>query len=159
MEEILASIKRIIAEDGEAVIRPSGRSVGMRQTAPKADVQPHEPEQRESVLELTDPVGFVPSTPESDASALPASPAVHPDDGLISEISVQASRHALDALSNMIVNTPPGIDHNGSGAMTLDSLVVELLRPMLKQWLDQHLPEIVETMVQREIARITGKGV
>ena len=33
-----------------------------------------------------------------------------------------------------------------------------MLRPMLKDWLDQHLPEIVEELVTREIARITGKS-
>jgi cell pole-organizing protein PopZ len=33
-----------------------------------------------------------------------------------------------------------------------------MLRPMLKDWLDQHLPELVEQLVTREIARITGRG-
>ena len=41
---------------------------------------------------------------------------------------------------------------------TLDGLVRELLRPMLKEWLDARLPELVETLVAREIARITGKA-
>src|SRR3569623_1448052 len=35
-------------------------------------------------------------------------------------------------------------------------LVGEMLRPMLREWLDQHLPELVESMVAKEIARITG---
>ena len=33
-----------------------------------------------------------------------------------------------------------------------------MLQPMLKEWLDQHLPEIVEELVTREIARITGRS-
>jgi cell pole-organizing protein PopZ len=33
-----------------------------------------------------------------------------------------------------------------------------MLKPMLKEWLDSHLPEIVEDLVTREIARITGKN-
>ena len=43
------------------------------------------------------------------------------------------------------------------GGNTLEALVRELLRPMLKDWLDAHLPELVEQLVSREIARITGK--
>jgi uncharacterized protein len=41
----------------------------------------------------------------------------------------------------------------------LEAVVREMLRPMLKQWLDDNLPEIVEEMVTREIARISGKPV
>ena len=41
----------------------------------------------------------------------------------------------------------------------LDNVVREMLRPMLKQWLDDNLPEIVEQLVTREIARITGKHI
>ncbi len=33
-----------------------------------------------------------------------------------------------------------------------------MLQPMLKDWLDEHLPEIVEELVTREIARITGRN-
>jgi hypothetical protein len=39
---------------------------------------------------------------------------------------------------------------------TLEGLVRELLRPMLREWLDAKLPDIVEAMVAREIERITG---
>ena len=39
----------------------------------------------------------------------------------------------------------------------LEALVKDMLRPMLKDWLDQRLPEMVEELVTREIARITGK--
>ena len=41
---------------------------------------------------------------------------------------------------------------------TLEGLVREMLRPMLKQWLDANLPELVEGMVAKEIARITGRS-
>lgn len=45
-----------------------------------------------------------------------------------------------------------------SGETSLEGLTRELLRPMLKNWLDSHLPAIVETMVAKEIERITKKG-
>jgi cell pole-organizing protein PopZ len=34
-----------------------------------------------------------------------------------------------------------------------------MLKPMLKDWLDQRLPEIVEELVTREIARLTGRDI
>jgi cell pole-organizing protein PopZ len=45
-----------------------------------------------------------------------------------------------------------------SGETSLEGLTRELLRPMLKEWLDANLPAIVEAMVAREIERITKKG-
>jgi cell pole-organizing protein PopZ len=44
-----------------------------------------------------------------------------------------------------------------SGSETLEGLVREMLRPMLRDWLDANLPAMVETMVAREIERITSK--
>jgi cell pole-organizing protein PopZ len=40
----------------------------------------------------------------------------------------------------------------------LEGLVRELVKPMLRDWLDANLPQIVETMVAREISRITGRN-
>ena len=39
---------------------------------------------------------------------------------------------------------------------TLEGLIRDLLRPMLREWIDANLPAMVEQMVQREIAKITG---
>ena len=44
-----------------------------------------------------------------------------------------------------------------SGETSLEGLTRELLRPMLAQWLDEHLPTMVEELVKAEIARIAGK--
>ena len=44
-----------------------------------------------------------------------------------------------------------------SGSDTLEGMVRDMLRPMLRDWLDANLPAIVETMVAKEIDRITGK--
>lgn len=44
----------------------------------------------------------------------------------------------------------------GAGT-TLDDLIRSLLTPMLKAWLDAHLPEIVERTAQAEIRRLTGR--
>ena len=42
-------------------------------------------------------------------------------------------------------------------AQTLEGLIRSLLEPLLQQWLDAHMPEIVERLAQAEIKRLTGK--
>jgi len=149
MEEILSSIKRIIAEEGEA---PSPRP---RKSRP-APVSAAESE----VLELTEtvgdgpevqPVAFPPADPV-DAAPPPAAPAPSADE-LMSASTAAASRAALAALSRMVVRPDdPKADN------TLEGLVRDMLRPMLKEWLDAHLPDIVNAAVAREVARISGRS-
>ena len=47
----------------------------------------------------------------------------------------------------------------GNNARTLEDLVKEMLRPMLKNWLDDNLPQLVERIVRAEIERVSrGRG-
>lgn len=131
MEEILASIKRIIADDEPGAFargRPL-RAVSEPEGAPLAEAP-------EDVLELREP--------------LVEAPAPAPVDPLLSERVAEASRDKLEALSRLIVK--PQV----AGSDTLEGLVRELLKPMLRDWLDQNLPQVVEQIVAREVARITG---
>ena len=45
----------------------------------------------------------------------------------------------------------------GRVGVTLEDLVREELRPMLKEWLDGHLPDLVERVVRAEVARLSGQ--
>jgi uncharacterized protein len=45
----------------------------------------------------------------------------------------------------------------GNGARTLEEMTVGLMKPLLKDWLDQNLPAIVDRLVQKEIENITRK--
>ncbi|MDO6414800.1 DUF2497 domain-containing protein [Sphingomonas sp. BIUV-7] len=128
MDEILASIRRIITEE-PLVGGP----------APVADAADEEPE---DVLELGEPL---PAEPVSVAPFPVAEPSA-----LLSERTQAASQRALAALSGLSID--PDADAN-----TMDGLVREMLRPMLKDWLDAHLPEMVERLVAREVARISGR--
>jgi hypothetical protein len=130
MEEILASIKRVIAEDGRTAVserRAASTAAPRGRRLARPDAEPEE-----DVLELDDPVSEGP--------------------GLLSEDATAASRQRLASLAALRQRNeaPPE-----SGA--LEAVIREMLRPMLKDWLDQHLPEIVEEMVSREVARITGR--
>jgi len=196
MEEILSSIKRIIAEEGEAPVR--GRRLG-RPGAPNPAALAAAVDE---VLELSDPMPATPAAAElsrraearahapmslststptpvmaaptpdpvpepapqfsAPAPAEPEAPsrvqpvmAATPDpvepmpEPIASPRTVDASRGALDSLSRMMVKPDAGSDG------TLEGLVKDMLRPMLREWLDKNLPPLVEDMVAREIARIS----
>ncbi|RJF93093.1 DUF2497 domain-containing protein [Sphingomonas cavernae] len=142
MEEILSSIKRIIAEEGEGAVAARTRA-----TTRKAKALP-DPEPEEEVLELTEAVA------EPEPAAKPAAPAAETSiraTALVSENAALASREKLASLSALIVKPEAGDN-------TLEGLVREMLRPMLKEWLDTNLPELVERVVSKEVARIIDRG-
>ena len=128
MEEILSSIKMIIAEDN-AKAAPAPRQRSRAEPSPLAPAK----ERPEAVLDLTE-----------DADASTATP-------IMSSDALAASRQALSNLSQLIVKP------ESAGSDTLEGLVRELLKPMLKDWLDAHLPALVERVVAQEVARITGQ--
>jgi cell pole-organizing protein PopZ len=125
MDEILSSIKRIIADDDRS--RPATKR------AAKAALS----EDDEEILELTE--------------------AANGDEALLDGSKAQSLRHSFSALQTL---SEPGVAPQivRSGETSLEGLTRELLRPMLKEWLDTNLPPIVEAMVEREITRITKKG-
>lgn len=182
MEDILASIKRVIKE-GEA---PAPRRAPPVAPRAEEDVVSHD-----AILELNEPLSPPPPAPPSVAPrgmdafeeqrpvapppvATPApsptptlapapapAPTLAPIAGaapepegppVVSPATVEATRGALGALSRLIVK--PEADSDG----TLEGLVRDMLRPMLSDWLDQNLPRLVEQMVAREIAKITRQN-
>jgi uncharacterized protein len=147
MEEILSSIKRIIAEDSEASLSPP-RNRKAAAVQPVADPVP-EPEQDhadEEVLELTETV-----SPEDVTQEIPV-PVADAKPTLVSDKTAEASRSSLAALSALIVR--PEV----TGSDTLEGLVREMLKPMVAEWLESRLPDVVERMVAQEIRRITDRG-
>ena len=148
MEDILSSIKKIISEDSAKVLAaPRPRRGGAREetaTQPVADPQTSDAADEEDVLELTET--SLELEPVAEASVAPA-----PIE-LVSPNAEVASRSALDALSALIVKPET------HGTDTLEGLVREMLRPMLREWLDANLPQVVEGLVQKEVARISGKS-
>jgi len=165
MEEILSSIKRIIAEEGDGAMAAAR---ARRQPPRPAPAPMPEPEHYdEEILELSDPVAAEapeemqapqPQQPASETYAAPFEPApaaVAPTpatpSSLLSPRTAEATRGPLDALSRMVVK--PEV----AGSDTLEGMVREMIRPMLRDWLDANLPLLVESMVAREISRITGQ--
>jgi cell pole-organizing protein PopZ len=127
MEDILASIKRVIAEEKE-----------IRAAAPPPNAEGDTDE--EDVLELNQSMEAV-TVPPVDLGP-----------PLMEDEVADESRQRLEALAALAATAPPVPQAN-----PLEELVREMLRPILKQWLDDHLPSIVDEHVKREIHRITGR--
>ena len=137
MEDILASIKRVIAEEKEIrAAAPPPLPGAARADATAEDVE-------DDVLELDEVVE------EQLAPPIDLGPP------LLTEEVADSSRHRLEELASVAAAAPPPVP----AANPLEELVREMLRPILKQWLDDYLPRVVDEHVKREIHRITGKPV
>jgi cell pole-organizing protein PopZ len=100
-------------------------------------------DEEEDVLELDHPVA---SEPQPESAPLELGPP------LLDEEAAGTSRTKLEQLSSVAAAAPPAPAVN-----PLEEMLRDMLRPALKQWLDEHLPRIVDEHVRREISRITGK--
>ena len=170
MEEILASIRRIISEDDAPAAdeREPVAEAPEPAAAAEAHVEP-EPEP-EPVAAAPEPVAIAEPEPEPEPaveeealeltekvethgdldvfSAPPAEPAASPPpvEALVSERVATAAASSFGQLSAAIAM--PRSDR------TLEDVVRELLRPLLQQWLDDNLPSIVQQAVEAEVERI-----
>ncbi len=156
MEEILASIRKIISEDGGTVQPADNTADEILELKEDAVVDPADALIQEMpVVEMED----IPSPPAPEQAFEPvaAQPAAEIDiDQLMSDSTAQASASALSGLTSMMRNQGniPSFPI-GNGGLTLEAMVVEFIRPHLKSWLDQNLPALVERVVQKEIQKIT----
>jgi len=178
MEEILASIRRIISEDDapegekgptlpplDAVASDSAGSASElaladdESAAAEADDAAFDADDDE--LELTEKVDdqgdldVFSAEPEPEPEPPPPpppAPAIEPAAvaALVSAPAAAAAAAAFGKLSGSMAMPAPG--------RTLEDVVRELLRPMLQQWLDENLPGIVQRAVDAEVARIARGG-
>lgn len=141
VEEILESIKKVIARDnraGAAVERREREERGVAKPAPAELADDDE------ILDL------------ADSDAYLTEPETAEDAPLLTTDAASSMRESLAALAMLSEpGLPPQIVR--SGETSLEELTRELLRPALAEWLDRNLPPLVERMVAAEIARIVGK--
>ena len=185
MEEILASIRRIIAEDGEpAAEAKAAEPEAAPEPPPPPPIAPPPPPPppppvappppppiammpiADEVLELTEVVPDDPSPFSLDPEPPPPpprprfempepEPSVDMLERLVSSSTASASVAALSELSAM--NRARELPL-GAANKTLEDLTRELLRPLLKDWLDENLPRLVQRLVQDEIARMVREA-
>ncbi|WP_299171520.1 DUF2497 domain-containing protein [uncultured Brevundimonas sp.] len=196
MEEILASIRRIISEDDapaetppaaaapEPAPAPEPEPVAAAEPTPEPEPAPVEnifaapaepaPEPaaaEDDVLELTElyegppsetigDLDIVETAPEPEAPAETSAPEPAPAyDSLVGESAAASAASAFAGLAASF-KKPEAAPAGGSGEMpfvsgnTVEAMVAEMLRPLLKDWLDNNLPGIVQAAVQKEVERI-----
>lgn len=171
MEEILASIRRIISDEKEPaaaaastdapgpddvleltqMVQEDGSVVDIGSTAaadaPMETVK--EPEMAQPQAEERKQPEFVPEVKE-----------VKKEDSLVSDQAVSAATSSLAALASTVqierLASMP-VTPLGNAGRTLEDIVVELMRPILKEWLDKNLPALVDRHVQKEVERIARR--
>jgi uncharacterized protein len=161
VEAILESIKRVIARDNEALAgRASAHAEAVPPATPEGEPVP-DADDVGDVLDLaeTDLAERDVAQPEGagkDAAA-GEDPGAQQTAPLIAEHTSSAVRGSLASLAVTVEARPPAGDQPRPprpGDAALEGLVREMLRPALTEWLDRHMPPIVERLVAAEIARI-----
>jgi cell pole-organizing protein PopZ len=159
MDDILASIRKIISDD-EARAQV-GRQKAQPATAPGSAGS-------DDVLLLTNLIEEPKSAPvpvpridPAQASEMPQPPVEQPrvepprGDALVGSAFARLNQAVQESVPPPAAHEPgPSVDGNGK---TIEDLVKEMLRPMLKEWLDRNLPPMVERFVEREIVRLTRR--
>lgn len=175
MEEILASIRRIISEDDtpeEVSAKPEPEPEPEIEPEPEAFMAT-EPEEvvedeiEEDVLELTEvtspPAQSLGDLDIYDAPAPAAKPEprhepkiviptepITPKAPLVSDITASTAASAFGALNSALLMPKSG--------HTLEDFMKDMMRPMLQTWLDANLPSIVEEQVRLEVERISRQS-
>ncbi|MBV8061326.1 MAG: DUF2497 domain-containing protein [Alphaproteobacteria bacterium] len=154
MEEILASIRKIISDENVPATE-SNEVVELTQMV-QDDGSVIHVEEVEAVAPPPPPPPPPPPMPDPEPIVLPA-------DALVSDTAATAATSALSSLASTIeigrlATGSHGGMFLGNGARTLEDMVIELMRPLLKEWLDQNLPAIVDRLVQKEIERIARRA-
>lgn len=189
MEEILASIRRIISEDDAPAAPAAAAEEAAPAPAPVPQPEPVSKSEPEPVKETPAPAFMDPTPSVEEPAAVeddvldltdryeapteqsigdlevspqdvtpPAPPPSY--DSLVGE---SASASAASAFAGLAASfkapepaSPPsrGSDLNFASGSTVEAMVAEMLKPMLKDWLDANLPAIVQGQVRKEVERI-----
>lgn len=196
MEDILASIREILAEDGEAgsdeeeaAQPPAG---GGRNPPPQADATAESDSggrSQEDIDSLFDSPSDAPATAPGPVPPPAAAPTDEPrmppgleaepspgDPSLSREAAVLDLTPAMQVRPGAVVSSPTAaastdvlaqlakaiLDRRdmavGAQSATLEGMVREMLRPLLKEWLDRNLPYLIERLVKREIDQMINRA-
>jgi cell pole-organizing protein PopZ len=178
MDDILASIRRILNEDEAQDTGQDGAAAAGRPTPPDDEpldlteamlVGPPVPETLPQPAKAADPVREPPraaepvreprpaqapeavaETPMTVASVMTAA------EGLIAPAVAAATTQTLATLLRSVASERAATVHRGGPS--IEDVVREEIRPLLKEWLDQHLPPLVERLVRVEIERVIGRA-
>ena len=160
MEEILASIRQVISDDDQ-------EDYQSEEVAETGDGAPDEVLEEDDVLELTEIVdnfaesfeGKSNSKQEFELEPKSSTADLSPITENQTLLSDHAAEVATDKLSGLTGAIAAARDLPvGNTQQTLEDIVKDLLRPILKEWLDDNLPPLVEGLVEKEIAKLVGRA-
>ena len=177
IEEILASIRQIISDDDEEETGAEDDAVAaVDDDMPRFGKNEPEDEPLDDVLELTedmqevdsfdsdDGIDFVDADDDDDFIDEPVeSPEIFSNEpkreretvpsSILSENTQQAT---MSSLSKLVGSVP--LNRRGYDGVTLEDIVRELLNPMLRDWMDDNLPPMVERLVEKEIKKLSRRA-
>ena len=173
MEDILASIRRILSEEEEeaqAAEEVGGLEMDLSaepETEPEPEPVPEpEPEPAPEPMPEPEPVAAL----EPEPAAPPPSPPPAPmadvlqltPEMVTSEIVSASTAHAatdiLSELAKAILNRRDVAVDDAGQTMTLEGMVREMLKPLLREWLDRNLPYLIERLVKKEIDTMINRA-
>ncbi len=155
MEDILASIRRILSEDDT----PSAPAAA---AAPRDDVLSLdssmlvEDEPLPPAIVMAPPVPVVPPPPQ-ETPTMPLPAQAEPSSTLMAPEVAAAAAASVGSLLRTLASERQQVPVR-SGGPTIEDLVREEIRPLLKTWLDANLPAMVERLVRVEIERVVGRA-
>jgi cell pole-organizing protein PopZ len=168
MEEILASIRKIISDDEDPTADGAAGEKDDPQTAtPDGDGADADDEDDEDILELTQAVdadGKVvnlrrrQAPPEAEGVPDREAASGKPNAGLVSSAAETAAVAALSSMTKAVGKKAPGAASDKPASVTMEGLVRDALEPHLKAWLDGNLSDIVERVVREEVRRLVRRA-
>ncbi len=191
MEDILASIRRILSEDEQPAAAAPAPAPAPEEPEPADDdvlkldesmlVAAPDPEPvhdgaalLEAISAPGEPLEVAPAMPEPEPEPPPppppppiplAAPVVAPTPVAAPDrlIAPEAEASAASSMNSLMRTLDSNRQATGTllyrGGPTLEDMVREEMRPMLKDWLDTNLPPLVERLVRAEIERVVGRAV
>lgn len=159
MEDILASIRRILSDDEQTTAVPAEAEASAARHDPAVD----------DVFRLSETMLVVPperpiepvvaAEPEPEVlQPVAVSPPATPPETLVAPATAVAAASSVSAMVRTLVQEREQLSVYRGGP-TIEDLVREEIRPLLKQWLDENLPPLVERLVRVELERVLGRVV
>jgi hypothetical protein len=156
MEEILASIRRIISDDGEEEAAPAPTTRARPTPVAIEPAPPAAEPVRPSFLKREEPATPGPAKIDEDRAGTHLKTedvemikrAAVEADVVVDDVAANAAAKAFQSLSQTV-----RISSHSEGR-TIEDIVVEIMRPMIKQWLDDNLAHIVSEKVEAEVQRV-----
>jgi len=181
MEDILASIRRILAEEegGEEVAaapEPSPEPIPEPEPISEPEPEPEPIPEPEPVMAEPEPVIPEPipvmAAPAPVMAAPPPPPPPMPSEmeeileltpdmvaapELVSSPTFQSGADMLSELAKAILDQRD-MSVGGNRDITLETMVREMLKPILREWLDRNLPYLIERLVKKEIDKMINRA-